>query len=123
MASLPWELVVFVLSLILSIALLAMDERNRRKFLTREESKGIVNRMDEANVTCRQNVEAFERMCLVLNERTGTLEEKVAVLTERQTQQWDRISEQVAETMKRVEDVVRRLEVVSKDIQRSHKNL
>lgn len=109
----PWGALATVVLAVAAVALLAMDERNRRKFLTRDEATGMRERL-EGDI--KRNATTSERnggLFVSLDDRVGDLEEKVARIEERQTQQWERISEQMASTAEALKDAVKRVESVT----------
>lgn len=109
----PWGAAVALVGTLAAVALLAMDERNRRKFLTRDEATGMRERL-EADI--KRSATAAERsgsLFVALDDRVGDLEEKAARIEERQTQQWERISEQMASTAKALDNAVARVETVT----------
>lgn len=112
-ADIPWGAAVSLLGLLAVVMLLAMDERNRRKFFTREEATGMRERMED---TMKRNGAATDRngnLFVALDDRVGDLEEKAARIEERQTQQWERISEQMASTARALDNAVARVENVT----------
>lgn len=117
--SFPWGPAVTIAVLMWGVALLAMDERNRRKFLTREESEGMRKRL-EADLQGAQSGCARNEAYLVgIDDRVGDLEEKAARIEERQTQQWERISEQMAHTAETIRAVTAELKEISR-MQQDH---
>lgn len=112
-ASFPWGAVLTVAGLVSAVLLLAMDERARRKFATREDVNGLTRRIDKDMDGLGRKAERNTGLFVQLDDRVGDLEEKAALLEERQSQQWERISEQMAQTARTIESVVARMERVS----------
>lgn len=111
-------------TLMLTITLLAMDERNRRKFSSREDVNGMRERLEkdihavgvkltEGLARKRALIERNAGLFVQLDDRVGHLEQTTSLLEERQTQQWGRISEQMASTARTIEGVTQRLERIS----------
>lgn len=115
-ADFPWGAAVTLAGLIVAVALLAMDERNRRKFLSREDADGMRKRLEEDLTAAEERQERMENMHVRLDDRVGAIETTVSRMDERQTQQWERVSEQMANTARTIDGVTKRLEAISKDL-------
>lgn len=115
----PWGPALTLAGLLVAISLLAMDERNRRKFLTREDGDGMGKRLDGEVVGLRRECERTSGLFVSLDDRVGHLEETTGRIEERQTQQWERISEQMAHTAETIRDVTRELKEISR-MQQEH---
>jgi hypothetical protein len=102
-----------VLLFIAAIALPALDERNRRKFASREEMNGMRERLESDISRAATTAERNGNLFVALDDRVGDLEEKAARIEERQTQQWERISEQMASTARALDNAVARVENVT----------
>lgn len=119
LADFPWGELITIGVLMLSVALLAMDERNRRKFITRDEANGMRTRIEEKVDRIEKSCERNNTLYVMLDDRTGDLEEKTSLLEERQSQQWERISEQMANTAATIREVTHELKEISK-MQQDH---
>lgn len=133
-ADFPWGAVLTFAGLFSAVVLLAMDERNRRKFATRDDLfgadgkpkycsrdavNGITQRFDKDIDALGRKADRNTGLFVALDDRVGDLEEKAALLEERQSQQWERISQQMAQTAKTIENVAGRLERIS-EMQQEH---
>lgn len=103
-------------SMMSGITLLAMDERNRRKFWSREDEQIMSKQRDEKLTELDRKVERNAGLFIALDDRVGDLEEKTALLEERQTQQWGRISDQMSGTARTMEHVTSELKEISRII-------
>ena len=113
---LNWAMIgvlVTIGALLSGVTLLAMDERNRRKFASREEINGMRERLERDIAEVDRKVERNTGLYVAIDDRTGDLEEKTSLLEERQTQQWARISDQMAVTARTMETVTRELKEIS----------
>lgn len=135
MPELDWGMIGTLITIIVTVAgvaLLALDERNRKKFAPREslfdasgdpkfvsrtDMSGFVARIDDRLDRKRREIERNAGLFVSLDDRVGDLEEKTALLEERQTLQWQRISEQMAATARSVDDATRRMEKISESQQ------
>jgi hypothetical protein len=115
----PWGAAVTFAGMVAVIVLLAMDERNRRKFLTREEAEGMSKRFDANLSAKRAGIERNAGLFVALDDRVGDLEEKVGKIEERQTQQWERISQQMGHTADTIREVTKELKDISR-MQQEH---
>jgi hypothetical protein len=113
MSELPWSALLALAILIGTVLMMAMDERNRRKFATREELTGMVERIEKDLDGIGRKVGENRLHAASLDERVGHVEEKAALLEERQTQQWGRISEQMAATAVTLRDVMKEVKSVA----------
>lgn len=111
---------VAILAVFVPIILLAMDERNRKKFaskstvcdekgdprfLSKHDASGWSARLDEERRGMQKELDSYKELYVRLDDRVGELEAKVAVMEERQLQEWRQITKemsQVAETIKSV---------------------
>ena len=109
----PWGAALTLAGLIAAVVTLAMDERNRRKFQTREDATGMSQRIDTDIAKLEAKTQRNTGLFVQLDDRTGDLEEKVARIEERQTQQWERISEQMANTARTIENVTKELKAIT----------
>lgn len=111
------------------VLLLAMDERNRRKFavksdvctadgkyrfLSREDAVGMSQRFDTSLAELGRSVDRNSHLFVSLDDRIGTLEGQTARIEERQTQQWERISAQMASTAETIKQVTSELKDISR---------
>lgn len=102
-----------ILTVVSGISLLALDERARRKFVSKETLDGVTQRFDAMLRDTNANVERVERMLITQDDRLGAMEREVLVLTERQTQQWGRIADQLEANANVNKDVMERIERTS----------
>lgn len=105
--------VITILAFLAAVALPALDERNRRKFASREDMTGMRERLEADIKRAATAAERSGSLFVALDDRVGDLEEKAARIEERQTQQWERISEQMASTAKALDNAVARVENVT----------
>lgn len=117
--SFPWGAALTFVGLAVAVTLLAMDERNRRKFLTREDATGMSKRIDTEMGTIRHDCERTSGLFVSLDDRVGILEGQATKLEERQSQQWERISEQMAHTAETIREVTKELKDISR-MQQEH---
>lgn len=119
----PWSAALTVSVLLASLAMLAMDERLRRKFLTRDEFGRIEEEGKRRDKELCGDIDGIGRkverntgLYVALDDRVGDLEEKVSVVEERMTQQWERISEQMNNTAGMIREVTRDLKDISNTV-------
>lgn len=113
LASLTWgEAMAFAVPVV-AVVLLAIDERGRRKFFSREDADGMAKRIDKDVDAIGRKSERNTGLFVALDDRVGDLEERIGRMEERQTQQWERVAEQMANTARTIDDVTRRLELMS----------
>lgn len=140
----PWGPALTFAVLFCTIASMAMDERNRRKFATREEvigsdgkakfptreeMNGMGERIDKELRTLLHDCERNGAMFVKMDDRVGYLEGQAERMAERQTQQWERISEQMASTARTIDNVSKKQEDIAKmlhefalELERTHRN-
>jgi hypothetical protein len=121
-----------IAALLVGVALLAFDERARRKFASKEDIckpdgtakflrkddfEGFSKRMDKTLTEIERKIEMNTGLYVKLEDRTGDLEGKVILLEERQTQQWLRISDQMAATAVTMKEITRELKQISESHQ------
>lgn len=99
---------------IVAMALLALDERNRGKFLARETFELEKDRLDESLREFSKKLDGLVNLFSALEDKTSMIETRQEVLEERQTQQWERVSENMRHTARTVEAASKRLEEVTK---------
>lgn len=105
-SAIDWGIVVTLALAMAGVFLYALDERNRKKFLTVEAGASDKESLQKDIDGIGRKVERNTGLYVALDDRTGDLEEKVALLEERQTQQWSRISEQMSQTAATLRDVM-----------------
>jgi hypothetical protein len=127
-AEFPWGTLITIGVLMLSVALLAMDERNRRKFTTREEMQGMNSRIEkDLNGLSTKITEGLERKRILidrnaglfvsLDDRVGDLEQATSLLEERQANNWRHIAEQMSSTAETIKEVTKELKELSRSQQ------
>lgn len=117
MPDLTWSALIALSGLVAAVVLLAMDERNRRKFQPREEAesslKRVHRRIDE---NCNRS-EGTVRLVASMDDRVGVLESRAERIEERQAQHFERISEQLAATARMNDQTAQRLETMGGQLQ------
>lgn len=124
----PWGPAIAALGVVSAVLLLALDERNRRRFATREdvygpdgralrpsreEVQGIIDRIDVRIDAINTACERTSNLFVSLDDRVGQVEGDMAIVKERQTQQWQNISEQMSRTARTLEEVTKDLRIIS----------
>lgn len=108
---LPWGAVLTLMTLLSGVGLIAMDERNRRKFVAKDD--GSLDRVHHRIDVEADRVQGLISLHASLDDRLGDTERLLARMDERQTQHWERISKELHTTAVTIRDVMVKVESVS----------
>ncbi len=111
-ADFPWGPALTGLALLIAVLLLAMDERNRRKFPTRDEMNGMRERLEKDLGAVKHSCERTESFSVQLDDRQGESERHIALLQQRQDHDSKVVAEKLAEAGRSMENVMSQIRQV-----------